>query len=127
MQREDLMQESTRMSLDIGVAFYTASRLLMRTSTSALFLIIVASAILNISIRKTILVLAGYICLALFDAYRMKKTKDEIFDYDFHGWEIDDVDQTYEDKGNLSRVRLTDHEQIIAYRVADFIRQLPTR
>jgi hypothetical protein len=66
-------------------------------------------------------ILVGYALAEYLDQRQEKKTREEIFDDTLFGWEPSEDDKEYEDKGGLSRVRLTGQNQIVAVRVGELL------
>jgi len=94
-------------------------------SFSAAFLILATAGIFHVSVWQTCLVLIGYLSLARLDQWLAKRVKDKVIEDEIYGWETDSEDQAMETKGNLTRVKLTGHEQVIVTRVAEILRRLP--
>lgn len=93
-------------------------------SLRAMFLIAVGSAVFHLSLRQTIMVLLGYWICAHIDRWMAKREIDKIIDDEIFGWERDREDSEYETKGNLSRIKLTGQNQIIAARIAEVLRRI---
>ena len=93
----------------------------MKLSFRAGFLIIVACAIFKVSIWMTAVIVVGYVIAEYFDQRRAKNARQEILDHVMFGWELNKDDPEYEEKGGLSRVRLTGKDQILAARIAEML------
>jgi hypothetical protein len=93
----------------------------MKESFRALFLIIVACAVFKLPIWLSVVIVFGYGFAEYFDLRQAKKARQEIVDDLMFGWSPSTVDPEYEDKGGLSRVRLTGKDQILAVRIAELI------
>jgi hypothetical protein len=93
----------------------------MKLSFRTWFLIIVACAVLKLPIWITLAILFGYEVAGYFDLRQAKKARQEIADDLMFGWEPNTDDPEYEDKGDLSRVRLTGKDQILVARIAELI------
>jgi hypothetical protein len=91
----------------------------------AAFLILAAAAIFNVSAWKAGIVLIGYLSFAYLDQWLAKRAKNKVIEGETSGWETDSDDPAWETKGNLARVKLTGHEQIIVTRVAEILRRIP--
>ncbi len=94
-------------------------------SFRATFLILAAAVIFHVSVWETCLVLVGYFSFARLDEWLAKKAKEKVIDDEMEGWETDPDNPEYETKGDLSRVKLTGKEQIVAARVAHLLRRIP--
>jgi hypothetical protein len=68
----------------------------------------------------TLIVYVGYLICECLD--QMKKAR--VIEYEMEGWEADPDESEYENKGNLSRVRLTGQNQVVAYRVANLLKRM---
>ena len=66
-------------------------------------------------------ILVGYGLAEFFDQRQVKKEREEIVDDVLFGWKLSEDDKTFEDKGGLSRVRLTGGDQILATRVGELL------
>ena len=92
------------------------------------FLLGVGGAALNLSWWKVSLLLAGYaICDGIDEILlkrRMRRRLIEAVDYEFHEWKTEQDDPTMESKGNLSRFKLTQENQILLTRVTDLMRSV---
>jgi hypothetical protein len=58
----------------------------------------------------------------ILDQRLAKKAREESIDKVMFGWEPSKDDPEYEDKGGLTRVRLTGKDQILAARIAELLR-----
>ena len=92
----------------------------MKPSFRAWFLIAVACVVFNLR-WGSVVILVGYGLAEYFDQRQEKKTREEIFDDALFGWKPSEDDKEYEDKGGLSRVRLTGQNQIVAVRVGELL------
>ena len=93
----------------------------MKLSFRAWFLIIVACAVFKLPIWMTVATVFGYEIAEHFDLQLAKKARQKTLDDAVFGWEPSTDDPEYEDKGGLSRVRLTGKDQILAVRIAELI------
>jgi hypothetical protein len=96
----------------------------MKPSLRTWFLIGVACVVLKLSIWGIAVVLVGYGIAEYIDQRQAKKTRDEIFDDVLFGWEPSKDDPEYEDKGAMTRVRLTGSDQILAARIAELLARM---
>jgi hypothetical protein len=65
-----------------------------------------------------------YVCFIIC-GYLDQMNKYQAFENEMEGWEEDPNDPSYEIKGNLSRVRLTGQNQIVAHRLAELLTRMP--
>jgi hypothetical protein len=93
----------------------------MKLSFRAWFLIIVACAEFKLPIWMTVAVVLGYEIAEYFDQRQAKKARQQNLDDVMFGWEPSKDDPEYEDKGGLTRVRLTGKDQILAARIAELL------
>ena len=93
-------------------------------TTKAAFLLVVAAIALHLSIFWTALILFGYAICAYTDAWLVKKAKNKVIEDETEGWEVDPENSEWENKGGLTRVRLTGRDQIIVTRVANLLRRI---
>ena len=89
----------------------------MRISFKAVFLIVAASVVFHVSLWQIFTILFGYTICEYADQHQSNKAKQAWFEYETSGWTTDPKDPTHEEKGNLTRVKLSDPEQIIVTRV----------
>jgi len=94
----------------------------MKISFRAWFLIIVACAVFKLPIWMTVAVVFGYEIAEYFDQRQAKKARQQNLDDVMFGWEPSKDDPEYEDKGGLTRVRLSGKDQILAARIAELLR-----
>ena len=100
----------------------------MKLSLRIYFLIGVAADVLHLSASHTAFVLAGYAVLESFDEWLARRARNkamikEISD-ETEGWVLDENNPTYESKGDFSRIRLPDGDQIIVTRITDLLVRL---
>jgi hypothetical protein len=69
-------------------------------------------------------ILIGYGIAEYVDHRLTKKAREKLFDDMLFGWEPSKDDSEYEEKGNLSRVRLTGQSQILAARIGDLFMRM---
>lgn len=96
----------------------------MRLSFRVYFLIGMASAVLHVSGPVVAVCLAGYWILENLDRWLAKRQRAKVIDTIILDWEQDKDDSEWEVRGNLSRVRLTGQNQIIAARVGELLEEL---
>ena len=70
---------------------------------------------------STAAILVGYGIAEYVDQRQTRKARDEIFENEVLGWEASEDHPEYEDKGVLTRVRLTGNNQILATRIAELL------
>jgi hypothetical protein len=94
-------------------------------SFRAAFLIVAAAVILHVSFLGTCILLIGYSGLASLDEWLIKRAKEKVIEDETSGWTVDRDDAEWEEKGNWTRVKLPNKEQIIVTRVAQLLRRIP--
>ena len=94
-------------------------------SLRAWFLIVAAAVVFRLSFWHTIVLIIGYAIFDGLDQWLAKTAREKVIDDEISGWEQDPDQPEYENKGNLTRLRLTQNEQIIVTRVADIMRRMP--
>jgi hypothetical protein len=87
----------------------------------ATFLIFAMGPVVHSPFAYTILVWFGFLICGCLD----QMNKFRVFEDQTEGWEADPDDSGSETRGNLSRVRLTGQNQIVAYRLADIFSKMP--
>jgi hypothetical protein len=92
----------------------------MKPSFRAWFLIGVACVVFNLRWGSAV-ILVGFGLAEYFDQRQAKKEREEILDDVIFGWKPSEDDKEYEDKGGLSRVRLTGQNQIIPARIGEVL------
>jgi hypothetical protein len=92
----------------------------MKPSFRAWFLIGVACVVLNLRWGSAVL-FVGYALAEYFDQRQSKKESEEVVDDMLFGWKPSEDDKTFEDKGTLSRMRLTGVDQVLTARVAELL------
>jgi hypothetical protein len=95
----------------------------MRPSFRAWFLIIAASVAFNFAVWNTAVILIGYGIAEYLDQWQAGKEREKVCEDEIFGWEPSKDDPEWEAKGNLSRVRLTGQNQIVAARIAGLLRR----
>lgn len=98
---------------------------LMQMTLRAAFLIGAGAVIFHLSFWVACLLLIGYGVFALIDQWLAKRAKEKVVEDEIYGWEQDKDDPEHENKGNLTRLKLTGKEQIIVTRVAGILRRIP--
>jgi hypothetical protein len=97
----------------------------MHPSYRALFLIGAGCAALHVPALNSLIILLGYLIFEWVDERVALKAKQKkltrMYDVIF-GWKPC-KDESYEEQGEMERVRLTGQNQIITARVADLLRQ----
>jgi len=84
-----------------------------------------ALAVHNIALWKATVVLIGYWSFERLDQWLSKRAKERVIDDETDGWRTDPDNPEYEDNGQLTRVKLSDKEQIMVTRVAELLRRIP--
>src|SRR5712691_3400705 len=97
----------------------------MRPSWRVTFLIMAELAVHNIALWKATVVLIGYWSFERLDQWLSKRAKEKVIDDETDGWRTDPDNPEYEDNGQLTRVKLSDKEQIMVTRVAELLRRIP--
>ena len=82
-------------------------------------------AVHNIALWKATVVLIGYWSFERLDQWLSKTAKEKVIDDETDGWRTDPDNPEYEDNGQLTRVKLSDKEQIMVTRVAELLRRIP--
>jgi hypothetical protein len=88
------------------------------------FLILATFLVFRLPLWEGVAVFVGYYICERVDQWLERRRKDRIFDEETMLWEEDPEDPTHETFGNLSRIKLENHEQRIVTRIAEFIRRL---
>ena len=93
-------------------------------SQRASFLIIVAGLALHVSVPLVCLTIIGYWIFEWSDKRQAKHENEKVFAQESDDWERDPVDPRSEIRsdGSLTRVKLTDSEQVIAARIVELLR-----
>ena len=91
-------------------------------SLRAWFLIVVACIAFHLPPWGTAVIIFGYGIAEYVDEWRAKKAREQFLNDVIFGWEPSKDDPEYEDKGGLTRVRLTGKDQILAARIAELLR-----
>jgi len=99
-----------------------ASEAPMRPLFRMWFLIVIACFVLNLSSGRMLIVLVGYAIAEYVDQRLAKRTREKWIADVMYGWDQCADGTEYEEKGNLTRVKLTGQNQIVAARVADLLR-----
>jgi hypothetical protein len=94
----------------------------MRPSFRVLFLIVAVSLVLHVSALNTLVILIGYAIAENVDHRLAKREREKWIEGELDGWKQSTDYAEYEDKGNLTRLKLTGQNQIIAARVAQLLR-----
>ena len=94
-------------------------------SFRAVFLIIAATLIFHLSPLQGFVLLVGYVGCASLDKWLANRERDKLIECEISGWNPDPKKPEYEDKGNLTRLKLPQNEQIIVTRVAELLRRIP--
>src|SRR2546429_7719485 len=95
----------------------------MQISWRVAFLIVAAAGAMHLSLWKVFVVLVGYLGFEQLDRWLSKRAKEKAIHGVMCGWKVSADDAEYEDKGAVSRARLTGSDQIITARVAELLRK----
>jgi hypothetical protein len=88
------------------------------------FLIIAAAKFLHLSFSQACLLLFGYFGFAALDQWLANRATEKVIDGEVSGWTPDADNSGFESKGDLSRMRLPQNEQIVVTRVAELLRKI---
>ena len=80
---------------------------------------------MNFSVWRMAVILIGYGIAEYLDQRQARKERDTINEYETDGWKQCEGEPEYEEKGNMSRVKLTGQNQIIVTRIAELLRRTP--
>ena len=86
-------------------------------SFAALFLLVIAAVHFRLSTVEALILFGGYAGFAALDRWNRRRERTKIVEDELLGWKPKSDDSEWEDKGNLSRIRLTGENQIIAARI----------
>src|SRR2546430_13240938 len=93
----------------------------MQISWRVAFLIVAVAGAMHLSLWKVFVVLVGYLGFEQLDRWFSQRAKEKAIHDVMCGWTISPEDPEYEDKGKVSRARLTGGDQIITARVAELL------
>jgi len=93
----------------------------MQISWRVAFLIVAAAGAMHLSLWKVFVVLVGYLGFEQLDRRLSQRAKEKAIHDVMCGWKVSAEDPEYEDKGEVSRARLTGSDQIITARVAELM------
>ena len=93
----------------------------MQISWRVAFLIVAAAGAMHLSLWKVFVVLVGYLGFEQLDRRLSQRVKEKATHDVMCGWTISAEDPAYEDKGKVSRARLTGSDQVITARVAELL------
>lgn len=97
----------------------------MNPSFKVWWLIIVGCVTFNLSGRLTAVVLGGYALAEYVEQWRASKAREKVVEDVLFGWKQKKADSEYEDKGNLTRIRLVGQNPIIVARIAELVERMP--
>jgi hypothetical protein len=95
-----------------------------RPSYAVVFLIIVGLALTRSSAFMATLLVLGYIFFNVLDYIFKRKAIENLFDEETD-WKHDKTNPEYENRGNLTRVKLTGANAIIVTRIGEMLRRMP--
>jgi len=93
-------------------------------SITVLFLLALAAFHFSLSLVQSVVLFAGYVGFTALDAWYRRRRTAKLVDDELFGWEVDKEDTEYENRGNLSRRRLTGENQIVAVRVVKTLQRM---
>ena len=93
----------------------------MQISWRVAFLIVAVAGAMHLSLWKVFVVLVGYLGLEQLDRRLSQRAKEKAIHEVMCGWKVSAEDLEYEDKGKVSRARLTGSDQILAARVGEML------
>ena len=96
----------------------------MQISWRVAFLIVAAAGAMHLSLWKVFVVLVGYLGFEQLDRRLSQRAKEKAIHDVMCGWKVSAEDPEYEDKGEVSRVRLTGSDQVITARVAELLTRI---
>jgi len=88
------------------------------------FLIVAVASILHVSYLQTCFLVIGYFGFSRLDDWIANRARGKVVDDEVIGWTVDADNSELETKGNWSRVRLPQTEQILVWRVAELLRRI---
>jgi hypothetical protein len=97
----------------------------MNPSFKVWWLIIVACVTFHLSAWNTAVILGGYALAEYIEQWRAKKAREKVVEDVLFGWKQKNADSEYEDKGNLTRIRLVGQNPIIVARIAELVERMP--
>ena len=80
-----------------------------------------AAGAMHLSLWKVFVILVGYLGLEQLDRRLSQRAKEKAIHDVMCGWKVSAEDPEYEDKGKVSRARLTGSDQILAARVGELL------
>ena len=96
----------------------------MRFPWRATFLIVALVPTLNVSWVYVAFILVGYNVFNFVEHLQKQTALDSEFEYEFLDWEVDQEDPGWENKGNLSREKMSPDNQIVVARTTDLLRRM---
>jgi hypothetical protein len=96
-----------------------------RPSFAIVFVILAGAAAARFTAWTSLLIVLGYIAFDFLDCILKRKAIEELIEYETTGWKQDRDDSEYENRGNLSRLRLNGPDQIIVTRIGEMLRRMP--
>lgn len=77
----------------------------------------------HFSVWKAAGIFVVYVLGVFVDRKEKREIRDAVLDDELFGWEVDADDPEHENKGTVTRIRLTGENQIIVARVAELLRK----
>ena len=96
----------------------------MKISWRVAFLIVATAGAMHLSLWKVFVVLVGYLGFEQLDRWFSQRAKEKAIHDVMCGWKVSAEDPEYEDKGRVSRARLTGSDQILAARVGELLTRI---
>lgn len=93
-------------------------------SFTALFLLVFAAAYFRLTSIQALVLLAGYVGFTALDQWYRRRKRQKTIEYELVGWKVSAEDPEYEEKGNLSRRKLTGENRIIVTRVVEAVERM---
>lgn len=96
----------------------------MKPSFKVWWLIIVSGVAFNLSGRFTVFVLVVYALAEYIEQWQARKARAKVVDDVLFGWKPKNVDSEWEDKGNLTRIRLVGQNPLVVARIAELVERM---
>jgi hypothetical protein len=81
-------------------------------SFATLFVLAIAAFRFHLNPIETIVLFAGYLGFAWLDKWYRRRQRQKIVEYELFGWKADNEDGDFENKGEMSRRRLTGQDKV---------------
>jgi hypothetical protein len=93
-------------------------------SWSAIIILAVVADGFHFPLWKTGGIFVVYVLGVFVDRREKREFRDAVFVEELFNWDVDADAPEYENKGNLTRIRLTGQNQIIVERVGELLRRI---